>query len=486
MKKSVYTIGSLIILLICAFVFVLLPALTGISSKQEKLPAFGKYNGKEIKYEQGTDLYNFVSYYGQMVQSQNQNQQIDTSSYYYIFNYAFNSTVLKMAYADAVDKSGYIVPNESINRSMAAYFTDETGKYSSKIYKQTPESTIIRMRKDAEGNLTSARYSDDNFGSNTDTLGTEQLFGIKESDAELDFLTSCNTNKRGFDMVVFNTNDYPTEEILKFANKNTQKFVKYDLSVITTEDESKAKTVIKRLNNNEITFADAVSEYSTKNFSNTEGKITGSYQYQVENILDNKEDISVIAALSSDSPSSIIKTTTGYSIFKKDSNSVNPDFDNETVINDVTTYINNYEMSVIEDYFVAKATDFTTLAINSNFDSACSKLSYDKITIEPTPLNYGNVSAFKTLSTNVYGLDTNETFLKTAYSLNKGDISKPIVVNKNIVVVQYTTEDNSISEEPVAFTSLSSYDENAAQNFIMDNPKLENNLSEVFFNNFVD
>ena len=143
-------------------------------------------------------------------------------------------------------------------------------------------------------------------------------------------------------MVVFNTNDYPTEEILKFANKNTQKFVKYDLSVITTEDESKAKTVIKRLNNNEITFADAVSEYSTKNFSNTEGKITGSYQYQVENILDNKEDISVIAALSSDSPSSIIKTTTGYSIFKKDSNSVNPDFDNETVINDVTnTTYNN-------------------------------------------------------------------------------------------------------------------------------------------------
>ncbi len=486
MKKSVYTIGSLIILLICAFVFVLLPALTGISSKQEKLPAFGKYNGKEIKYEQGTDLYNFVSYYGQMVQAQNQNQQIDTSSYYYIFNYAFNSTVLKMAYSDAVSKSGYIVPKESVNRSMVSYFTDETGKYSSKIYKQTAESTINQMRKDAEENLISARFSDDNFGSTTDTLGSEQLFGIKESDAELDFLTAGNTNKRGFDMVVFNTDNYPTEEVLNFANKNTQKFVKYDLLILTTEDESKAKKVLTRLGNNEITFADAVSEYSTKNFSNTEGKITGSYQYQIESILDNKEDIATISTLANDTNSSIIKTTTGYSIFHCNGSSTTPDFQDETTLNDVTSYMKNYEMSAIEDYFVSKATDFTTLALNSDFTSACTKLDYEKITIEPIPLNYGNVSAFKTLNSNVYGLDSNETFLKTAFSLKKGDISKPMVVNKNIVVVQYTTEDNSVSEEPAAFTELTSYDETAAQNFIMDNPKLENNLTEVFFNNFVD
>ena len=37
-------------------------------------------------------------------------------------------------------------------------------------------------------------------------------------------------------------------------------------------------------------FKDAISEYSEKNYTNTEGKLTNTFQYQVENILANKED----------------------------------------------------------------------------------------------------------------------------------------------------------------------------------------------------
>ena len=131
-KNSFYTIGSLIILLICAFVFVILPALTGRSSSQDKTPAFGKYDGKEIRYEQGSEMADFVSTYGQMFQSYG--QQIDSSTYYYIFNYAFNSTVTQMAYKNAVAKSGYSVPKAAANRAMLPYFYDESGNYSSKLY----------------------------------------------------------------------------------------------------------------------------------------------------------------------------------------------------------------------------------------------------------------------------------------------------------------------------------------------------------------
>ena len=131
-KNTAYTLGSLIILLICAFCFVILPAFTGSSDRQqEKMPAFGKYNGREIKYEQGTDFYNFVSEYGQMFQSYG--QQMDSSTYYYIFNYAFKSTVTKYAYEDAVNKSGYVVPKSAVTRKLIPYFSDENGKYSSRI-----------------------------------------------------------------------------------------------------------------------------------------------------------------------------------------------------------------------------------------------------------------------------------------------------------------------------------------------------------------
>ena len=112
-KNTAYTIGSLIVLLICAFCFVILPAFTGSDAQQETLPAFGKFKGKEIKYEQGTDYYNYVSQYGQMYQ--NYGRQIDSSTYYYIFSYAFNATVQKMFYEDAVKSSGYIAPKSKIN-----------------------------------------------------------------------------------------------------------------------------------------------------------------------------------------------------------------------------------------------------------------------------------------------------------------------------------------------------------------------------------
>ena len=167
-KNTAYTIGSLIILLICAFCFVVLPAFTGSGSKQETAPSFGKYNGREIRYEQGSDFANFVSQYGQMFQSNG--RQLDQSTYYYIFNYAFNSTVSKYAYEDAVKKSGYEVPKAAVNREMLPYFYDENGKYSSKLYKQTPEATVAEIRRGVEDSLVTSRFYDDNFGSDEDMV----------------------------------------------------------------------------------------------------------------------------------------------------------------------------------------------------------------------------------------------------------------------------------------------------------------------------
>ena len=147
-KNTVYTLGSLIILLICAFCFVVLPAVEGRTSRQvdSNAPVFGKYNGKEIKYEQGSDFAEYVSQYGQMYQMYG--QQLDQSAYYQIFSQAFSSTVLKYAYTDAVTKTGYTVPQSAITREILPYFYDENGHYSSKLYKQTSDEAKLELQKD--------------------------------------------------------------------------------------------------------------------------------------------------------------------------------------------------------------------------------------------------------------------------------------------------------------------------------------------------
>ena len=87
MKRSVYTIGSLIILLIAAGIFVLVPIFSaGMGHK--RLPAFGKYDGTEIRYEQGTDFANYVANIAENFK--NSGREINDSNYDYIFEYAFN------------------------------------------------------------------------------------------------------------------------------------------------------------------------------------------------------------------------------------------------------------------------------------------------------------------------------------------------------------------------------------------------------------
>lgn len=484
-KNTAYTIGSLIILLICAFVFVILPAFTGSSSRQGETPVFGKYNGTEIRYEQNSDMYNFASNYAQMYQ--NYGMQIDSSNHYYIMNSAFNSTVMKIAYSDAVKNSGYVLPEEAINRGLRPYFADATGNYSSKIYKQTPASTIQSLTKSVSESLISQRFADDNFGSESDIVGDTALYGLKESDAELDFLTAYDENRRGFEMAVFPLSTYPEEEKIAYGKQNAAKFAKYDMSAITVADKSLAKTVLNKINGNEITFEDAVTEYSDKNYTNSEGKLTTKYQYQIENLLTNKSDLAKITDLSVNAVSEIIETDGNYTIFKNDSKKLDADFEDADTVRVVSTYLTTNEKSIIEDYFTAKAKELKAAAAD-DFEAACTKFNITKTEVAPFPLNYGSVNLAKSVDTSVAGLsnaDTNENFLTTAFSLKMNEVSDPIVMNDNVVVIKYVSSENVPSDKTVV-SEVANYDQTSAQNTIMESPKLDNNFATTYFKNFLN
>lgn len=486
-KNSLYTIGSLIILLICAFVFVLLPAFTGSGEQRDRLPAFGKYNGREIRYEQGTDFATYVSNYGQ--QFQNYGQQIDSSAYYYIFSAAFKSTVMKYAFTDYVNASGYKVPKSELNRKMMDYFRDETGNYSSKLYKQASDAQKIEIRNNTESSLISSRFYADNFGSPSEIVGTDSLYGLKEADAELDFLDSFGNEKRGFNLASFSLSDYPLEEKIKFAQENITKFISHDLLAITVDNKSKASTVAKRLAANEISFEDAVSEYSDKTYSDTEGNLTYEYQYQIEDILVNKDDFAALDALAVGELSDVIETERGFTIFKKNAESEQPDYNNTDVINAISSYLNSYDLTRIEDYYTSIAKDFSAAALSTSFEDACKKYGITATVVPAFPINYGSVAVTTSVDTSLKGLanaDQNENFLKTAFKLEKNEISSPMVMNNSVVVIQYTNREVDSDGLTSAITQITDFDENASENEIMNSKKLVNNFTEVYFKNLLN
>ena len=491
MKKGVlYTFGASIILIICFIAFVLPSSLSKTAQQQEGL-VFGKYNGKKISYEYGSDFTNFLSQYAQMYR--NQGVEITQSNQMTIYNYAFNSTVLKYQQEDALKAAGYEVPQDSINLKLKNYFKDSDGKFSMKAYKQADPSYIESLTASIKDSLYTGRYYDDCFGA-TESFGGYHLFGLKSAEAETAFLDSFGKEKRAFNLVVFDTGNYPEEEQIKFGKANPDKFTKYDMSIITVEDKDTASKVLSRISKGQITFEDAVSEYSEKNYSDSDGILTNKSKYQIENILKEKDDISKITALAQDETSPVVETLIGFSIFKNNGASTQPDFTNEDTINDIKNYISTYETSIIEDYFADMAKDFVKDAKASDIETAASK--YENATIHELPaftLNYGSSSIFEAMDTNsittLATADKNEDFLTKAFTLKLNEYSDPIIIGGDIVVLQYTgseaVETPEDAEPSDYSTDMTDFDQATAQYVVYQSPKLENDFISVYFDNFL-
>ncbi len=491
MKKGVlYTFGASIILIICFIAFVLPSSLSKTAQQQEGL-VFGKYNGKKISYEYGSDFTNFLSQYAQMYRDQG--QEITSSNQLTIYSYAFNSTIIKYAQEDALKQAGYEVPQATIDLKLKSYFKDSDGKFNMKAYRQADPSYIESLTSSILDSLYTGRYYDDNYGATTKFAGYT-LFGLKNSEAETAFLDQFGKEKRAFNVTVFDTGDFPAEEQLKYGKANPEKFTKYDMSIITVDTKEIANKVVSRIEKGQITFEDAIAEYSEKNYSDSDGKLTNNSQYQIENILNDKSELSKITGLAQDEVSPAVETLMGFSIFKNNSSSTSPDFSNEDTLKDVKNYITTYEKSVVEDYYAEIAKTFTKEAKASDMTTAAA--NYANATVHELaafPLNYGSCSLYETMDTSsitaLSSASSDEEFLKQAFSLKLNDYSDPIVIGGDIVVIQYTgseTVEEPEDAEPSDYTStIIDFDQATSQNVLFQSPKLENNFFTVYFDNFM-
>lgn len=492
MKNKMLWIGSVIILIlsvICFVVFGVGTELIRAVSGEGNGISFGKYNGKEVVLAPGTDFANAVQNYTNYYQQQGAN--LDQSAYFYIYNYAFNAAVQSMAYKEAVKKSGYKPSGAAISRVMLPYFLNSEGKYDPKLYNQVSNADKESLKSDISKQLTWQRFSDDTFGS-SEKLGDYAFYGLKTTKAESDFLAAMNEEKRSFDLVSFDKADYPESEIRAFGQENLDLFDTYSLSMITVKEEAQAKKLLGQLNNNEITFEDAVSEYSEKYYTDGDGKVKESFTYQIKENLENEADFEKITALSPDSLSEIIKTNTGYSIYKATGEKVAAKLEDEATFDAVKNYIKLNKQTMIDDYFTEKAKTFVANAKIDGFEPAAKKADAEVVSIVAFPLNYGAVSMLDKLDAeNAKALaesSSNEEFLTKAFSMQIKDISEPMTLGNYIAVFQLTgIQNNKANDEKRAKISeeAQDYDSNGAQSVLLASKKVENNVADVYFNKFM-
>lgn len=494
-KRLFITIGSIIILVLAAISFIFLPALVQGSNPQEYKP-LGYYKNKPIEYKQGTLFTTTMNYYLQ--QKDQAGEALDQSSYYQLLNQAFNTTVLRIAFAEAVQKCGYIVPESAVDRVMIQYFSDANGVYSPKVYNETSDSTKITLRKQIKDDLVYQVYYNDFYGEITSYMPNGQnLYGLKSSSAEIPFIFDMNTPAKTFDVVSFALSDYPKEELAAYGKNHADLFNTVNYSVITTGTEAEAKKIQRRIANNEITFSDAVSEYSNKNYSDQNGTLSSNIVYQLKKLLTTDGDLETLLSLGTGEISGVIKTGAFFSVFKNESAATAPDFSNLALLDKVYEYISANDAGIIEDYFMAKANDFASAASisnfanasNSSFDTACQKFTVAKQTTSAFPLNYGNNVLLSPVAQDIPVLSEaskNETFLKTAFALQENEVSAPIILNNNVLVLKlvsvqdYSTDlVNMLNYFYPAYAM--SFDQSSAEQLIMSSKDVKNNVLNVFF-----
>ena len=485
MKKTMLFIGSVIILILSAVTFIFIPAMADGMGNKELV--FGKYGNKKIEYKPGTEFAAAVNNYTEMYRKQG--YELRESDYYYIYNDAFISAVNAIANAEEVKKSGYAPSSDKVNRDIVTMpmFADENGKFSMEVYESYEESYRNDLKKDIVNGHIWNRYSEDLLGSQSD-VGGNRLFGLKTSDAELTFLADMGADKRAFDMAVFNKADYPDSAVRTFGESNKDNFVKYNLSIISVKESSKAKSILKQIKNEEITFSDAVAEYSDKAYSGSDGILYSNLGYQIKNILKNQDDAEKVFSLNPDELSAVIETTSGYSVFRCNLPKVEPDFKNKTTLEAVRNYIEENEASKIEDYFVTSANGLKANAATKGFAAAAKDSEAKYVKVPAFPLNYDNSSIFDAVGTGIEELSSaasNENFLEKAFALKKDEISEPVVLGDYIIVLKNTgIQKDAVTTEAKdkIADSLDSLNSSVAQRTLMTSKKVVNNVSEVFFN----
>ena len=470
-KNPLLFIGSVILLTLIAIAFIFTPGF-GAPVNSNEIIEFGSYDGKKIIHDE--NFLNTVDYFMQQMEMYGQEPDFFTA-----MQNAFNDSVMTLAFTDEVEKTGYILPASKVERDMIQYFTDEEGNYSEMLFQQTDDATKSAIKAGTEKMAIRNVYAED-------------LGNVRISSKESAFIDSMNDTKRSFSLASFNTANYPQEEIEKFGVENAELFVQYNMQILTLNDEESAETLLTRINNQEITFTDAVTEFSIDQYSGDDGILNNRLQYELKNVVVDENDFNTLITLNVGDISKVIETSTGYSIFLVNANPDKAEFPNNSLVDAVYEYLTVFETGRIEEYFINKAKDFVSYAVAKGYGNALKEFELENSVVEGFPINYGNVPVLDSLPiasvAQLSEAQSNEKFFESVFSLEKGEYTDPIVLGDEVVVLLMNEEVTTTSESDSSFMYpyyISQFDSADVSSTIMASDKLENNLYTAIINNFL-
>jgi peptidyl-prolyl cis-trans isomerase D len=468
---------SIVVLVVIVVTFIGSPVAGRISGGGNII--FGTYEGKEISYYPG-------SYFAQerdrlAAQVRNSSTQDTAATVQAVWYQAFINTAEHIAILAQTENAGVSVSEDALDKSLLTYsaYLDENGRFSEEKYNKTPPADRVNTRRNTrEGMLANIFVSD-------------IMYGMKSGTRESEFIKTMASSERSFSFVSFPFSAFPQDEVRKYGEANASRFVKIKASrILVKSSESQAVEIRKKVQEKSGTFEELAKAYSKDGYAEKGGDMGWRYAYDLEADFDAKESAQKVLGLKAGELSDVLKGSFGWMVYRCDAEAVNADFASATVLEDVKSYLTKYEKGKVEDYYNGKAGQLTRRANEIGFEAAVREAGLKAIPTEFFPVNLGSVFSFApvqakpdtdTPSSAVYS----EDFFFRGFSLGKDQVSPPIALDDQTLVLKLTGEQKlpettvSLLDSWISYIASQSVqtDLGAA---LMSPGKLKDNFMETF------
>ena len=445
--------GTIVVLVIVVVAFVLVgpsgPMRAGQGGSGSLV--FGSYDGHEITYYPG-------SYFAQQRdaianQVKNSGNQDPVALAQSVWYQAFLATAQHVAILATAAKAGLVVTDDAVDKALLSYpgYLDENGKFSEARYNAASSSDKASTRKLMRENLIQSQVLTDIGG------------GIRQGSKETDFVSSMFKDERSFSFVSWPFTSFPTDEVRKYGEANKSRFQKIKLSrILVKSSESEAQQIRRKIVDKTSTFEELAKTYSKDAFADKGGDMGWRYAYDLESDFEAKDTAQKVLGLKNGEVSDVLKGSFGWMIYRCDSETVDADFSSPTVLDDVRKYLTTYEKGKIEDYFTNQASLLQRKSETEGLDAAARHAGVTVATLQPFPINLSNMFSLAPLralpdSATPANAAYSEDFFYRAFSLGKDQVSAPIILDDQVLVLKLKSEQEMPASSAAIMSSWLAY-----------------------------
>jgi len=482
-------IGSVVILILVVVTFLGGDLLSGggFSRGSSAEMTFGYYDKIPISWVPGNY---FSQYYEQIARYYRNSMNVDDFQYgISIWRQAYEGAAVHTAILQEMKKSNYSVPEKTVNKQVAQLSQfQENGRFSSALYRSLSESDRIVLWRQIQDEITKSQYYRD-------------LFSLQISSAETEFFGKMSSSLRSFDMVFFPVDDYPASEYLAYARENPDNFRSIHLSRISVNSsEREAIRILDSIKNGITTFEDAARSQSTDGFADRGGDMGIRYAHELNSEITNAADREAVYKLRRGELSNVLNLNGLWVFFRVEDEIKYADFEDDSILDRVRSYVWSYERGRMEDWAIAQAREFIAEAAISGFEDAAYQFGREKSSFGPLPINYGSVDLYTSLSyfsisnftsAELSDLSSNQNFWRAAFSTRINTPSEPLVQGSKVLVLfpteQIEAEADVIENVASMYSSYWVYynTEQILQPFFMNSAKMEDHFWDTYFKLFM-